>query len=98
MGTRQVEVCDVEVAGVVQSVSRGKRDDGSYVRFHGAQGEVSVMVPDKVLSGGREFQAGDRVTLACDIVSRQTKTGSFTLITAYSVSMGGKPEKGEKVV
>jgi len=93
MATRQVEVCDVEVAGVVQSVSRGKREDGSYVRFHGAQGEVSVFVPDGVLNGRQELQVGERVVLACDIASR----GTFTLITAYSVHSGGKAEKAEKV-
>lgn len=96
MGNRSIEVCDVEVAGVIQSVGRSKEDDAAYVRFHGAQGEVSVKVPDGVVNGARGLQVGDRVALACDIVTRQMKLGSFTLITAYSVHVGGKPEKAGK--
>ena len=78
MGVRQVEVCEVEVSGVVQSVSRGKEGDGSYVRFQGAEGQVSVFVPDKVLNGARQLETGDRVAIVVDIMTR----GSFTLIRA----------------
>jgi hypothetical protein len=87
-----VEVCEIEVAGRVQSLSRGKDGDGSYVRFQGAEGQVSVFVPDVVLDHGLELHVGDRVAVAVDIMTR----GNFTLIRAYSVHMARVDEKPEK--
>ena len=97
--TRSVEVCDVVVSGKVLSVGRstGASSDATYVRFQGAAGQVTVLVPDGIPLGNATLRAGAVLTCQVDIEDR----GKFVIFRAVAVSAGlmdGVPAVAASVV
>lgn len=83
--TRSVEVCDVVVSGKVVSVGRSKENaDATYVRFQGAAGQVTVLVPDGIPLGNGFLRAGALLTCQVDVEDRRT----FTVFRAVTVRDG----------
>jgi len=83
--TRSVEVCDVFVSGKVVSVGRSKENaEATYVRFQGAAGQVTVLVPDGVSLGNGVLRAGALLTCQVDVEDRRT----FTVLRAVTVRDG----------
>ena len=67
--TRSVEVADVVLSGVVLSVGRSeKTPDCTYVRFQGAAGQVTVVVPDGLPLGNAILRSGSALTVTVPLV------------------------------
>ena len=96
--TRTVEVADVYVSGAVVSVGRSTKADAdaTYVRFQGAAGQVTVLVPDGIPLGNGSLRSGALLTCQVDVENR----GQFVILRAVSVRdglMDGAPTARESV-
>ena len=83
--TRSVEVADVIISGVVLSVGRSQKTaDVTYVRFQGAAGQVTVVVPDGLPLGNAMLRSGSALTVMVDVEDR----GTFVIFRAVTVRDG----------